>query len=335
MTEDQTNSETQSPETQSIPRRRRSLWRWVLATVGVLLGTCVIVAICLALTPKHKAEARVQIRSVHQSLLFGEYQQDVFCSDRYEKFVNTQFALMRSPQVIGRALEQPEVARLPIIQSLRTDDRRDWIVGRLRLNLEGQSEIANISITTNSADASEAIVNAVVHAYLEFIREYDRAFDANRLLELRTERRRHEAVARSLREQITALTRELTRMRIPAGSEAIDEFLLRELRAAESQLVVLQARRTALAELTEQPDIDREIQTQQRLVQELERKFEEQLEADAARSEEEVRIAFLQNELRRTETVLDRIDDRIVAIQAEARAPSRINLISHAVSSRR
>jgi capsular exopolysaccharide synthesis family protein len=79
--------------------------------------------------------------------------------------------------------------------------------------------------------------------------------------------------------------------------------------------------------------VDQEIRLQQHLVRELSARFDAQLEDSADRSEKAARIAFLRTELHRTDTLLDRIEGRILSIQAEARAPQHITLISRATSS--
>ena len=273
-TGNQTNSETQA-----IPRPRHSHWRWTLP-LGIVLGILTIGAVsivCVALMPKYKATALIQMSSVAPVLLFAEdhsrWQRSFCtagcsCTALYDRFVNTQMAIMRSPAVINRALASTEVARTPIVQRQR--DQREWIVRNLQMRRDGNSEVLIVSFTANTPGVSEVIVNAVVHAYFEHIATATRGIDSNIVMSLVAERRRHQSVADQLRQSIVE-TRE------------------HEAREQEDMAAV------QLAD----------------------------------------RLAFLQNELRRSERIMDMIDDRVIAIQAEQRAPSRIQLLSHAVSTRR
>ena len=89
--------------------------------------------------------------------------------------MNTQLAILHSPEVIDKALDVREVAQLPLV--LKQKDRRTWLINKLLTKREGRSEIVSVSIKTNDADASEKIVNAVVDAYMNFVEGYSRATD--------------------------------------------------------------------------------------------------------------------------------------------------------------
>ena len=148
------------------PRRRR---RWTCGLLaGLLLGTFAAVAILLVCQPQYAATANIQIRPERPQFLFFANSPPPRGGD-YEKFVNTHIVLMRSPNVIDRALENPDVTRLPIV--IRQRDKREWLTQNLRINRVQRSETVRISIKTNSAEASEKIVNAVVDAYFNFIGE--------------------------------------------------------------------------------------------------------------------------------------------------------------------
>jgi capsular polysaccharide biosynthesis protein len=136
----------------------------IQTTAGLNTG-CIRGGMPLCGSPiRYEARATIQIRSFKQPFIH-----DFSLPAQYDEFVKTQIALMRSPAVIDKALENPAVAKLPII--LKQQDKRAWLQKKLRIKTEGKSEIQTVRITTNNEDASEKIVNAVVDAYFAFIEE--------------------------------------------------------------------------------------------------------------------------------------------------------------------
>ena len=79
--------------------------------------------------------------------------------------------------------------------------------------------------------------------------------------------------------------------------------------------------------------LDQEIRVQEILVEELTRKYHEQLMKSVERAENVLDVAFEQSQLERTNRTLDRIEDRILALATEQRAPGQITLVSRAVVS--
>ena len=202
----------------------------------------------LVLPLQYEAQASIQIHSAKPTFLGKNT-----LSDEYERFVQTHLAYLRSPMVINKVLEDPDVAKLPIV--IKERDKRAWLTQKLCIEPVGKSEVINISIKTDTEDASEKIVNAVVDAYFTFIEEVSRQTDTSMLVQLQIEKRRQQTLATALQESILAQT-----------------------------------------EKDEDASYDRE-------------------------------------QLARTNKTIEQIDDRILAIQVEARAPGRIIQLSRAVPS--
>ena len=78
--------------------------------------------------------------------------------------------------------------------------------------------------------------------------------------------------------------------------------------------------------------IEQKIRAQEIQVEELRQAYIAQLVISAQRSEDAVDVSFNQTQLARTNKTIDQIDDRILAIQAEARAPGQITPLSKAVT---
>ena len=393
-------------------------WKWSLP-VGLVLGLLAGGILYVALPIKYEATAHIQIRAFRQQFLAEERQQI-----RYEDFVNTQLQFLRSPNVIDRALEQPDVARLPIV--LQQRDKRGWLTRTLSVSAVRQSEIVRVSIGTDSHDASEKIVNAVVNAYFGFIDETTRKESTSLVSGLRTEERRQRQTSQGLQERIRSTTRQAAIRGAAAGTEGTlaaglgqGESLIRDVHVADARLTAMRAQRKGIVHRMDQPSqipiqllinmnpelrmlsdqretltrqrellaqtlirpddikivqvdrhieqiderlknlatgvdnsalqtmqdyfrlqeevnlfqLDQEIQMQEIMVEELNRKYNDQLLRSVERAEDVLDASFEQSQLARTNNTLDRIEDRILAITTEQRAPGQITKLSDAVPS--
>jgi hypothetical protein len=79
--------------------------------------------------------------------------------------------------------------------------------------------------------------------------------------------------------------------------------------------------------------ITQEIRTQEILLEKLTQQYREQQTRSMVNAENILDISFDQSQLTRTNKIIDQIDDRIMAIQSQQRAPSRISQLSQAVPS--
>ena len=391
-------------------RRNNSL---LIALVLGLLATGIP---CYAHSPQYEATAVIQIHSVQPSFLADGRQLGEI---EYNRFVNTQLELLRLPMVLDRALENADVARLPIV--LEQQDKRGWLTKAIQARHAENTELVYVSIVTNSAEASEKIVNAVVDAYLNFINDVARLTNNNLLSSLRIEERRQRQFAQTFQESIRRATREAAlrgvapRMNIGVVQE---ESLQRDVALAEVKLTTMRAQRRGIAERMENSDIipvpmrlnpelrvineqrellvqqrearmealsrpdndarvgqlnrqiehlderikaittgvdsrrletlqnhfrlqeeanlfqlDQDIRVQEILVEELRNKYNEQLLKGLDQAENVLDVSFEQSQLERVHRTLDKIEDRILAITSEQRAPGRITPLSRAVVS--
>jgi capsular polysaccharide biosynthesis protein len=168
-----------------------------------MLAVLAAVILYLAFPLQYEASAVLHIRSAKPQFLF-----DVPPSGRYDNFVNTQLALMRSPIILNKALEDPEVAKLPCI--VKQKDRRGWLAKKLRAKPEGKSELVMVSIGTENADASEIIVNAIVETYLRFIEDTARDTDNKIVMNLQVEGRRLTQLAQQLQGNIRSESKKIS-----------------------------------------------------------------------------------------------------------------------------
>jgi len=369
---------------------------------------------------RYEAMTMIQIRSVVPSLLGNDRPLNEL---EYNRLVNTQIVLLKSLSVLDRALEQPEVAQLPIV--LEQKDKRAWLAKQLQVERASDTEIIYIRITTNSAEASEKINNAVIEAYFSFIDEIARRSTSVLIDNLRVEERRHRQVVQALQDSIRRKTREAAMHGIAVGDRGMSiglvqgESLARDVVLAEAKLTAMKVQRKGIIERMENPipmpislliqlnpelkflheqrnalvtrrevleatlsssddprkvqvdreieqidervktlasgadnstleaamehvrfqeevnlyQLDLEIRVQEILVAELTSKYQEQLLKSVDRADSVLDAAFEHHQLERVHRTLDRIEDRILAITSELRAPRQITLLSRAVVS--
>ena len=221
---------------------------------GLILGLLFVGIPCYANSPQYEATAMIQVRSAIPSFL-GDARQ--LNEREYIRFVNTQLALLKSPPVLDRALENADVARLPMV--VAQQDRRAWLARELRVEHVDDTEIVRVSIVTNSAEASERINNAVVDAYLTFIDEVARQTNNNLISNLRVEERRQRQIAQTLQESIRRATRAAATQGAAAGVDGMSiglaqgESLERDIALADARLTTMRAQRRAIVERMNDP----------------------------------------------------------------------------------
>lgn len=198
----------------------------------------------------YTATAWIQIRSEKPHFIFDEPQRRP-----YEKLVETQFALIRSPLIIEKTLENPEVARLGFLQNVQ--DKTGWLVKKLKLHQRGNSELITISISTPEAKASEKIVNSVVDAYFDYNENEAQEWNVRLVAQLQLELNRQQSAAKILREEIR---RALELESQKKGATGIDgetgQTLQRDIQANVTKLDELRAELKMLHEtLKNKPEI--------------------------------------------------------------------------------
>jgi len=229
----------------------RRHWKWSLP-MGLILGLLAAGVLYLASPVQFEAQASLQIRSMKQRFLGDERQQN-----RYDEFVNTQLALMRSPIVLDKALDIAEVAKLPTI--LKQKDKRAWLQKKLRIRPDGRSEIVNVSIATDDESASEKIVNAIVDTYFTVIDDTARQTDNSMLNNLQGEKRQMGLQAQQLQNSIRQKTQQAAAQGAVAGSEGMSiglgqgESLKRDVALEEARLTSMKATRVATLERINNP----------------------------------------------------------------------------------
>lgn len=153
----------------SLLRYRRTI---LLVMLAVAIPT--ILAIWLFTVPHYRAIAQVHVRPIIPRLVFDREGGPI---PLYQSYFNTQVAIIRSPTVLQRALDQKDVQETqwyrdppqPLIGSPLSPMER--LSKDLRVDPRGMTEVIDISLSAPVAKDAAVIVNAVLDQYIRTVRE--------------------------------------------------------------------------------------------------------------------------------------------------------------------
>ncbi|MGL4595051.1 MAG: polysaccharide biosynthesis tyrosine autokinase [Thermoguttaceae bacterium] len=224
-------------------------WKWALPT-GLVLGSIAFATFWFLFPKMYEAKAWMQILANRPYVVYGEKEQL-----QYDAFVNTQFALIRSPLILEKALENQEVSRLPSVA--REKDPMTWLVKKLQLQTQGKSEMITVAIETEDPNESEKIVNAIVTAFFDLYESQSENWNSTLIRQLTLELNRQQAAARILQKEIRDNLEQAANKGgggSSGGKDAISagfapgESILREVYLNESRLDAMKAELTMIRE---------------------------------------------------------------------------------------
>ncbi len=178
--------------------------RLILAfVVFVLVAAPAIALVWTCVVPEYQARAEVRVRPFIPHLVFQT--EDNGLIPFHDAYVNTQVSVMRSPTVLQRVLDQPEVQktqwyknqkpRISLVQRLigitpYPLEMRNDVLENLRDNLKvqcrEQTEIIDITFTDPSAQDVKVIVDSILDQYRIYTGQKSNQ-DGERIYELLTE----------------------------------------------------------------------------------------------------------------------------------------------------
>jgi capsular exopolysaccharide synthesis family protein len=223
-----------------------------------------IAAIWIFTVPKYTAKGEIRVRPIIPQLVFRT--EDNGAIPFYQSYLNTQVAVMRSPAVLDKVLDQKDVQSTrwhqeqnenpesasgtpwyrQLVTSLLKDRRtlKEKLLTDLLVSPRGATEIIDVSMTSaHSGRDAEIIANAILDQYVTNVRELSDKADVvlyNKLVEeeksLRSEIESRENVVAGLRKELGTGTPEelITQMRIRLdAAEARLASFRQDLAAAE------------------------------------------------------------------------------------------------------
>ena len=162
------------------PRRSRRIIdritrRWRLILLLWLIGTIPIVFLIHRLVvPTFEAVSILRVTPTQWSLYEPTRQVDFRAAEAY---LQTQIGLISSDRVLGPAIGRPGVVNLSTITA--TDDPRTFLRQNMKVEIVKDAFLIRVSLELPDRNQAAAIVNAVVHSYLEYNGEHQRSGNSN------------------------------------------------------------------------------------------------------------------------------------------------------------
>ncbi len=209
-------------ETDHTPARR--FGRFSLATVFILMSAVAIaVAIWIELNKQDVTAYLLFLRSPGRGAWPAELA-DTMSDAEFARYRATQVELMRSQPLLVRALRDPAMGKLPLIQG--QSDPVEWLQSDLQFEFPGDGELLRIRLRCRDEDQGVKIVNAVIDAYF---REYvEREIAERNQIEDRLRKSYEELSTMQVREQ-----HEVENLRSALDNKETPELRNREARADE------------------------------------------------------------------------------------------------------
>ncbi len=177
-------------------------WWYIAIPTGVLLACFAAALVFFSFVPVYRATSVIQIASRAPYIAYEAEEAPLTT----EEFVETQVELLRSPIVLELVLANPEISALPTFEE--QSNPVEWMVGRVKINQVGNSELYHVSIDDAQAEVSAMLVNKVIDAYFD-VRNRDDHSRTDRVVQLLQEEKQQRALeVQRLREQVRTLSKE-------------------------------------------------------------------------------------------------------------------------------
>lgn len=179
--------------------------RIVILRLPVFLVTCAIAAAILAplawlVTPvTYTAEAEIRFLSVRPRILEPSAGSSVAVLS-YEKFVNTQAALIEGQTILSRVLNHPDAQRVGELNA--AGDKLAFLSDRVRARQNTGTELVTVECTMKAPSDARQILQTVVDEYLSYAYTAEAAAGGERLRVLVAERDKREKDLQSLVEEL-------------------------------------------------------------------------------------------------------------------------------------
>ena len=137
---------------------------WLLALfVSLICGATAAGLEWVFWKPEFVAAAYLRVASQQPAVL--AISKDSNSQSSFEVYKHTQQELIRNRFVLNKALSDPEVKQLPIVQQQISPV--EWLQGQIIVSFPGDAEILEISMRGENPEALQKLVNAVCNAYVE------------------------------------------------------------------------------------------------------------------------------------------------------------------------
>jgi hypothetical protein len=338
-----------------------AFWRALMARVKLAapVGFALAVIGCIGVgyftEPEYRSQATLRISESRPHLAFPT-------DEKNKLFAETQVELLRSPYIIGQAIDTERLSSLlPELRDIAgKEDAVRWITERLKIARVSQSDLYEVSFTTRYPESAKAVVDAIVKTYMNYhetesddhrhrmlnlltaeqaVRDSDIELKRQKLRDMTKQAGGEDAVVMSM--QGGGATRSVGRIALMA---ALQQKLVEAEVEIEMARGRLQALRAETDEAVRVPDSEAagrvavqrhdalqrakaDLLNQEKLAETLRRKIEVERGEQIGHGDKSLELEFARDELNNAEEVRRRIAERAVHLTIESRAPSQVTLV--------
>jgi polysaccharide biosynthesis transport protein len=269
--------------------------------------------------------------------------------DDYNRYLQTQFAMIKSRLVLNSALQQPAIAQLPAIS--KQPDAIAWLEQYLDVSNVKNSEVVQILFSPHSGASAKdqsAIINAVVGAYMQEVVGVETKRQADRHSQLKKIRQTYTGMLKERREHARRLSESLgsggplsdveEQSLIHRYDRLLDQRLKLRLDQAEAETLL---RRRQKAANRESDSVRKEIgQLEDRLaiLTAREKVLQEELDQVAGKKRNSIMgtldLKELNEEIAQMEEAGRRVGAEVERLNVEFATPARVRIIENAVATK-
>ncbi|MBP3958859.1 hypothetical protein J8F10_26735 [Gemmata sp. G18] len=312
---------TPEPPSPAPPRKRRT--RLIIALVLVLSGWAVAL-FALTRAPKSESEGPgatvvFHINRTPPVLFPGQAVTDPL---EFESYRQAQAIAVRRRLTLNSALKSKDIAQLSVVSN--ESDPVAWLEDALRVSFDPSSEYMRVELDGEAADELVAVLNALTKAYLMEVEARDNRYRRERLKKL-------EDVNRGYRTEVDQHHKRIDTIATTLGSRdgttlaIVDSFIKDDLRAAMRDLQTLQDQRAVLEADPKAVD-----SPEAKSVRAREHVAQARVDANKAQvsksNEYRIELGRIQQSIRVTERLRQKIADEIEMIKINLDVPGRVTV---------
>lgn len=210
--------------------------RWLIALILGLIAATVGVVVVLNMPVSWRARTLVHVAAIRPFILFPQENRIDFST-----YQRSQLALVRSRLVLKDALNNPEVASLPLVKRLANPV--EWLDKQLQVDFSQGAEIMSIALIGNIEESPEPlikIVSAVRDSYISEIVDKEQHNQLRRLAELQKLYDKYDKLLKEQRKQLKEMAENLGSRR-SQSLQLKQQFLYAHLESLQKELVQLQS----------------------------------------------------------------------------------------------
>lgn len=215
---------------------------WLAVIIALPVSALAAGAIWKYLPKAYTTASVLQLASTERQLIFQTADSSSPVSNAFDMYKRTQKQLLRSRFVIVHALRDDKLKTLSVLKD--EPDPVAWLEKKLIVNFPDDAEVLSISLTAETPDGLDLILNSVVDSYFHEVVYVERQRKQDRLNNLELAYNRFETEWRTKQTELTVFTER-------AGAVQPADLSLKQRKAIEKYSSIRQKLQSVQIELME------------------------------------------------------------------------------------